>query len=329
MGHGLTATDEMVYVRKEGVPWHGLGVAVDGTMTAEEAISRARLDWQVTMEPLYTTVGSRQVEVPSHLATVRSDTGAVLGVVSRQYQPLQNRDAFKFMDELVATDAAKYHTAGSLLGGKRIWLLAEVPKTIEVVKGDTVKPYILLTNGHDGTLAIRAGTCLVRVVCNNTLNMALGEIEDQFAAYHKGDVLSKIRDAREAIGLVVKSIDRAQETFQVLARTQYTSAKLDAYLDRVFSVRAVPHDAKRLSVWEAEFMTARGRKDTVRQLVEVGAGADIPGVQGTYWGALQAVCDWADHVYRGSDQRRLNSVWFGERAAIKAKAAQAALAMCS
>lgn len=329
MSHGLTATDEMVYVRKEGVPWHGLGVGVEGVMTAEDAISMARLNWQVTMEPLYTTIRGRRVEVSSHLATVRSDTGTVLGVVSRQYQPLQNRDAFKFMDELVASGEAKYHTAGSLLGGKRIWLLAEVPKTIEVVKGDTVKPYILLTNGHDGTLAIRAGTCLVRVICNNTLNMALGEIEGQFAAYHKGDVLSKVRDAREAIGLVVKSIDRAEETFAVLARTQYTSAKLDAYLNAVFPVRAMPHDPKRLPIWEAEFLTAKGRKDAVRQLVEVGAGADIPGVQGTYWGALQAVCDWADHLYRGSDQRRLNSVWFGERAAIKSKAARTALEMCS
>jgi phage/plasmid-like protein (TIGR03299 family) len=162
-----------------GTPaWHQRGVVVSEAQTSAEAITLAGQDWLVEKWALQ-TYGIRQgaplvLDVEDQYATVRTDTGAVLGVVSGLYRIFQNREAFDFMDELVGEKLALYETAGALRGGRRVWMLARIPKELRVGNtDDTILPYVLLASSHDGSLALRVIPTTVRVVCQNTLNLAL------------------------------------------------------------------------------------------------------------------------------------------------------------
>jgi len=179
-------------------PWHSLGVKLDHPATAEEAIISSGLDWQVRKEPLFLAAyaGSMAVGqiIEDHYATIRSTDRAVLGVVGDRYQPLQNREAFGFFDYVVGQGAAVYHTAGSLSGGRRIWLLAKLPETIKVRGNDIVDQYLLLSNGHDGSTAVQIKLTPIRVVCNNTLSLALRDGHKVYSVRHTASVAEKIRE---------------------------------------------------------------------------------------------------------------------------------------
>src|SRR5262249_27318291 len=133
------------------------------------SFKQAGLDWEVELFPLFTATG-QQV---THKAVKRSTDGKVLGVVGPRWQPLQNKDAFNWFDPFLAAGQATLEAAGSLAGGTRVWVLAKLNRDpIVVVPGDEVTKYLLLSNGHDGSLAVRCGFTPIRVVCNNTLQMA-------------------------------------------------------------------------------------------------------------------------------------------------------------
>src|SRR5262249_30005108 len=153
--------------------WHGLGINVANAVTAKQAIILAHLDWTVEKWPLRAVKQSFDVPVDGSFATIRTDTRAVLGVVSDQYRVLQNVAAFAFMDEAISEGAAMWETAGALNDGRRVWMLARIPKSVKAMQGDEIKPYALLCSSHDGSLAVHIKPTTVRVVCNNTLTLAL------------------------------------------------------------------------------------------------------------------------------------------------------------
>src|SRR5262249_7894505 len=149
--------------------------------------------WKVEKRHLRTWGGDgATLEVPGWFATVRTDTNAVLGVVSSMYRVLQNVEAFSFMDEAIKAGAAMWETAGSLKDGKRVWMLARIPNPVEVRHNDEVKPYALLCMGHDGGMAVHILPTTVRVVCNNTLNLALGKADGQLVVRHVQSLKGKI-----------------------------------------------------------------------------------------------------------------------------------------
>ena len=159
MSHNLMIQNgeaSMMYVG--GVPWHGLGTALDKPATAEEAIQAARLDWTVKKLPLYASDGDNsllRLPVPDKYAVARENSLDVLGVVGSSYTTVQNREAFAFFDPIVGKQAAVYHTAGALGKGERVWILAKLPDSIRVVGDDITDKFLLLTNSHDGTARCR------------------------------------------------------------------------------------------------------------------------------------------------------------------------------
>lgn len=161
-------------------PWHGLGNVVDSVATAKEALHLSGLDWEVMKVPQYASFFNNgeyhTVEVPDTFATVRNVDNKILGTVKDRYQIMQNQEAFDFMDTVVGEGAAAYHTAGALDGGRKVWILVKLPGEVLVrVKGhdDITEKYGLLYNSHDGKTMAALKVTPVRVVCQNTLNLAM------------------------------------------------------------------------------------------------------------------------------------------------------------
>ena len=299
---------EMMYVGK--VPWHGLGTRLDGPATAAEAIEAAGLDWTVEMVPVYLSNGT---EISGKKAAVRADTGAVFNVLSDQYTPMQNVDAFKFFDGVVGAGEAIYHTAGSLRDGRKVWALAKLPGDLKVTNRDVLEKYVLLANGHDGSLAVTMQLTAVRVVCANTMSLALAHGE-KFRALHTPNVMTRVNDARKALqlqevyfGLLERGIDR-------LATEAFQESEKEEFLVKLFGQEENP----------AEISTRmRNQMNQVAHLFAVGMGNHGE----TRWDMLNAVSEFVDHHRGGQGSaevevqgRRLHSAWFGTGLQLKQKA---------
>lgn len=315
--------ESMFSVRE--IPWHGLGVILDKPPTVEEAIIQAGLDWQVRLQPLHMKYDGEDMPVPGY-ATVRDTDKKVLGVVGPTYQPLQNKEAFKFFQPFIDAGEATIETAGSLRGGTRVWVLARVSQDpIEIVPGDEVRNFVLLSNGHDGSMAIRTGFTGVRVVCANTMAAAHGD---------KGSKLLRVRHTKQAAKTLdevrsIMDIGRREfvaraDMFRSLARRGVSVEDLKMYVRKVFEpkVTLVEPDSD-----EADASNDRLLAKII-PLFEKGRGNDMAGVAGTYWGAYNAVSEYLTHE-RGKDDTRLNSLWFGQGADLNARALEVGLKMAN
>lgn len=200
------------------VPWHGLGEIVKEAPTSEDAIRLAGIDWKVEQEPIFLEDGT---QIKGNWANVRSSDGKPLGIVGERYKIVQNTEAFAFTDALLG-EGVRYETAGALKDGKVIWLLARMPESIEVL-GDVVDPYLVFTNTHDGSGAVRVCMTNVRVVCNNTLNMALNRAKRVWSARHTGSITNKLDDAIQTLELAHKYIEATKETFEELHKVKITN----------------------------------------------------------------------------------------------------------
>lgn len=211
--------EKMFSVRQ--VPWHNLGIIVEDAPTSADAIRLAGLDWEVNQEPIYLANGT---EIKGRYANVRSSDGSPLGIVGDKYKIVQNTDAFAFTDALLG-EGVKYETAGSLKDGKVIWLLARMPEDIEIL-GDKVAPYMVFTNTHDGSGAVRVTMTPVRVVCNNTLNAAMRGAKRVWSARHTGSITSKLDDAMQTLQFAKSYIDATKETFEELHKVKISDFRL-------------------------------------------------------------------------------------------------------
>jgi phage/plasmid-like protein (TIGR03299 family) len=317
--NGRTA---MFYVGE--VPWHGLGTKLEAPATAQEAIAAAGLDFEVALAEMITKDG---IPVPFKRAVVRSDSNDVLGVVGTNYVPVQNRQAFAFLDAIVADDSLRYHTAGALRKGEKIWLLAKLPGQIRVRFSDDIsEKFLLLSNSHDGSSALRVHYTAIRVVCANTLAMADREGRGEgIAIRHQGNLTSKIRHAREVLGLAHRYFDDLEGQFDLLARHYPSYAQVSAYF------KALYPDPE-----EGNPSRAQNVRDELFRLFESGKGQDIPEIKSTTWAVLNAVTEYVDH-HRPTRARsefdraanRLDSAWFGSGSRLKQQAFQLALEMAA
>lgn len=173
--------ETMFYVRE--TPWHGLGVKVASAQKSQEALRLAGLDWKVIQEPIYT---GNEEKIEGFKANVRDLDRKVLGVVTDRYKIIQNEEAFAFTDELLG-EGVRYETAGSLMGGRKVWLLAHLPHEY-IITGDRISPYLVFSNTHDGSGAVKVALTPIRVVCSNTLNLALSTAKRSWSMVHTGNV---------------------------------------------------------------------------------------------------------------------------------------------
>lgn len=268
--------ETMMYVREK--PWHNLGVRVEEAPTSKEALELAGLNWTIDGKPIFDAQGN---EIKGYKANTRSSDGRVLGIVGGRYQVVQNAEAFDFTDNLIG-EGITYETAGSLRGGRQIWLLGKMPE--RYILGDKFEPYICFTNTHDGTGAVRACMTPIRVVCNNTLNMALEGASRAWSTAHRGNVQAKLEEARQTLELADKYLIRLDEEADRLANAKMTEGEVKSTLDKMF---VLPEDAT-----ERMKRTAEEAKD---QIIVCMLRPDIAQFLNTKWGFVNAVSDFVGH----------------------------------
>lgn len=268
--------ESMMYVREK--PWHGLGTQVAEAPSSIDALRMAGLDWDVVQRNIQVCGGAK---ITNYKANVRSSDGKVLGVVTNRYKVVQNVEAFEFTDSLVGGEV-RYETAGSLNGGRKIWLLAKLPET-EIV-GDKTEPYLCFTNTHDGSGAIRVCMTPVRVVCNNTLNLALDTAKRAWSVRHTGDMQSKMHEARICLEMANAYMDDLSQTAYRLANTTVTRDRLYEILDEMFPTSEDSTDREKQNVQrlKKEYMVCYFAPDILK-------------FRGTAWGAVNAMSDMISH----------------------------------
>jgi phage/plasmid-like protein (TIGR03299 family) len=326
--------------------WHKLGKLLAGLQTSAAMRKHAVLDWLVEKQPVFLENGDR---VPGAFSTVRTDTGAALHAVGSGYVPFQNHEAFALMDAIVGAGLAVYETAGSLHGGKRIWIMARIPKDLRVGKEDIVKPYAMLTNRHGGGAIKILGTT-VRPVCDNTVNMAMrGSKDGGLSIRHTKNVAAAVEEAKKKLGLITQYVDTFQAQIDALAAVTLKDHQVTDYLEQLYptgkrtarpGLRAKAADGAALL--DGILSAQQGESEVVRELL---AGAEeersrthkrnakileqilanyhgeknnLPGIEGTAWSLFNAVSEYVDHQapVRGKTElakanSRMNSIFFG------------------
>ena len=221
--------ESMFYTREK--PWHGLGVEIKAAPTSADALRLSGLDWTVKQEAIFTDTGK---EIAGYKANVRSTDRRVLGVVTDRYKVVQNTEAFAFTDELLG-NGVRYETAGSLQEGRRVWLLARLPREY-IISGERISPYLVFSNTHDGSGAVKVVVTPVRVVCNNTLNLALSTAKRSWSMVHTGDIKGKIEEAKETLFFAEKYMDELGKEFEQLRDKKMTDAKVAEYIELLLPV---------------------------------------------------------------------------------------------
>ena len=320
MAAGIEEKDGMMYTGE--TPWHKLGVKLNNPATAAEAIAAAGLDWEVGRQPVFIGSGLESqfnqdfVEIPNKTAIVREDTGEAFAVMGGNYQPVQNTEAFRFFDEMVGLGEAIYHTAGSLYNGRRVWILAKLPEDIEVVPGDPINQYILLMNSHDGSLAMRVINTPIRVVCANTLSMAL-RANGGFYAKHTRNILTRASEARNLLNLANAYYDTLGKQIDRLVHTRMTELETADYIKNVYSF-------KQGESYDVQDYRSRNSYTATLELLNHPTNT-LGGIQGTQYAAFNAVTYYIDHLRpvkggKDEDSKRLDGSWFGSGAKLRQRA---------
>lgn len=272
-------------------PWHGLGVEVDKALNSKEALEMSGLNWKVISKPVYTKEG---IEIPGYIANTRDSDNSVLGIVSNKYSIVQNEDAFAFTDALLNMEA-KYVTAGSLKNGKSVWLLAELPRTN--ILGDDVDEFLVFSNTHDGSGAVKVACTPVRVCCQNTLNLALSTAKRSWTCKHMGKMEDKLWEATHTLQLANKYMEELRINAEKLAEVKISQDEVYQIVSEMFSV---PESS-------SERVAANAQKAKTEFMVAYYM-PDIKQFQGTAWGLVNAAADWTSHA---SPQR--NTSTYAER----------------
>ena len=215
--------ETMFYTREK--PWHGLGTLVMEAPESRDALRMAGLDWKVLQEPVYT---ENDELIRGYKANVRDSDRKILGVVTDRYKVIQNEEAFAFTDALLG-EGVRYETAGSLQEGRRVWLLARLPREY-IIAGERISPYMVFSNTHDGSGAVKTALTPIRVVCNNTLNLALRTAKRSWSMIHTGDISGKIEEAKNTLLLADEYMTALGQEFENLRKIKLSEKQVLDYI---------------------------------------------------------------------------------------------------
>lgn len=278
----MNCVESMFSVREK--PWHyeltkDVTKIIQTAPTSADALKYAGLDWTVDPKPIYDAFGN---EIANFKANTRSSDNSVLGIVTDRYKIVQNAEAFDFTDSLIGGDV-RYETAGSLKNGKTIWLLAKMGE--KNILGDTFEPYVCFTNSHDGTGAIKVCMTPIRVVCNNTLNLALSSAQRMWSTRHMGDISAKLYEAQHTLGLAEDYMDALSTDIERLANKPISNDEIKEILDELFPIN------------EDDSQIKKDRAKNARDNIMVCYFApDIAQFKGTAYGFINAVTDFVGHA---------------------------------
>lgn len=312
--------ETMAYANE--TPWHGLGVQVSDALDPQQMIEAAGLDWTVSRRSLFTTQEPGPNQVQATLRTddwgvlVRNSDNKILGPCGKNYIPMQNADVFTFFDRFVKAGHMKMETAGSLDGGRQIWGLASIQKGFSLPGQDDVNGYLLLNQPHVWGKSLTIMFTPIRVVCNNTLTMALNASSQSTAKFtmpHVREWGSEIiQRAETALGIATHQLDAFKTTAELLARTSYQEKQVTEYIAKLFNPALV---AENDEITRDQFTRTA---DEVYNCIHTQPGATLS--EGSWWSALNAVTYFVDHKAGRNRDASLTSAWFGPRAALKRKA---------
>lgn len=271
--------ETMFYVREK--PWHGLGVQVMEAPASADALIWAGLDWRVIQRDVCTDEGCW---IPGYKANVRDTDGSVLGIVSDRYKVVQNEDAFQFTDDLLG-EGVTYETAGALQGGKKVWMLAKMPHRY-IIAGDEIAPYLVVMNSHDGSSGIKVAMTPIRVVCQNTLNLALNSAKRIWTTKHTENVMLRVHEAEETLGLAKKYMGELGRGIDTLSRIRLTDKKVAEFMQEFFPVDTDMPDVQRKN-------NLRLLEDMKRRYWDA---PDLSNVGRNGYRFINAVSDFATHA---------------------------------
>lgn len=271
--------ETMFYVREK--PWHGLGTEIKEAPASADALIAAGLDWMVEQRNVYSEDGS---QIPGYKVNTRSTDQAALGIVSDRYKVVQNVDAFQFTDDLLG-EGVTYETAGSLQGGRKVWMLARMPQRY-IISGDEIAPYLVVMNSHDGSSGIKVAMTPIRVVCQNTLNLALNTAKRIWAAKHTENVMNRVYEARDTLLLAETYMGELGRGIEELSQIKLSDRKVLEMMQEFFPV--------------SEDMNEMQKKNNLRLLEDMKRrywdAPDLSHVGKNGYRFINAVSDFATHA---------------------------------
>lgn len=318
MAHELEIVNgeaNMAYVGE--TPWHGLGKRVPADVSPEQMLKAANLDWTVEKRPLFYNTKTGPILTKTN-ALVRSTDEKVLTIISDNWNPVQNLEAFEFFNDFVMAGDMEMHTAGSLRDGKMVWAMAQIKDSFELFGGDKVEGYLLFSNPHEFGRSIDVRFTPVRVVCNNTLTMAL-----EGKAKHAVKVSHRIKfdgdEVKETLGIAKDQLQRYKEQALFLGKKKYKKENLVEYFNRVFPSLS-KDEFKKQDLTKAPVSR---QAEEAMVLLHTQPGANF--AEGSWWQAFNTVTYMADHKLGRSQDSRLTSSWYGLNRAKKEKALDLAI----
>lgn len=304
--------------------WNQLGTMTGEALTADEALVAAGLDWVVEKHPIQTVVptgdGVSTIQVDGKFATVRNhkDSGlGVLGVVGNRYQVLQNSEAFAFCNNLVDEGGAVFEAAGSLHGGRKVFMTMRLPQEMLIGGHDLINHYLLVTSTHDGTEPLIAAISGVRFQCTNAITATIRNARSQFRIRHSASADGRIQEAREALKLSWKYEEEFETVANLLLDTKMSDSEFVAFMDKMFQVKNIEDPSKK---------SVTTNENLKRDLMGLWNAETQASIANTRWAAYNAVVEYADWfapVRGNADARRAERLIDGKGQSIKTRTLKA------
>lgn len=308
--------EQMAYTGKK--PWHGFGVQVEGeAMTSLQAMQLGLPDYGggVSKIPYINPISGEPED--DLFAVCRNDDQKFLGRVGRDYKVLNAHQMFSFMDGLVESGKVGYHTVGSLHDGKHIWMAAKVLEDpYEVVPGDILERFILLSTSFDGSEGTRFAVTPIRPECWNMLNWAFrgaerNEKQRFFSIRHTENQIEQLEQAKVTMGIAMQSFDEFAQIASVLAKKPLTDIALDQFVEIVLPASPSKEDPTQPAKVSTQL---KNKRERIKKLTSAGMGQQHPNVRGTAWAALNGATEYFNYLDGRNTSRRLQNLWYGRNA---------------